>query len=395
MKTNQPLILKALSFFALPFFVALAHADGERGGNGGNAVVCRDSLGHIKSARLLDLYEGEKMLDAKFIKTSAHQETLLNILEQTKKYQKDFGALLSSEALKILESIEKPKSESAPFVKMTDDPLSGVTDSFHLTLPSDCKIEQAAIRLSDEQSLALKGIKYAFQEQIWKALDEESKVGLVLHEAIYKIMNQKTSLLTRALVRTLLDSHDFNFITLTQSLWYLDFIFLVPASGIRNYGTSRVVLDQKNNTITLEVPSTVPVHLVYDQNGNIIQDLTSFGPLHAASNNFRLQLNSRHSRHFTEKMKLMKGLRVQVNGVAQKINVHRIGSLITSEIQIMSAPFDEITVNWELNSPGINYVLSIDTGFGFYADHKIYKSLSVGYQGPTILLFYPELRVNN
>ena len=178
-------------------------------GNGGDAVVCRDSVTRkIISATLLDYYEykydqkshedlspNQWNLDQRVQVLASHLENL-----DSKLY------LNVSPTTNVLVN-ELQKTNSA-VVAFTEDALVDIPDSFHLTYPEGCAVEQAAIRL-DQEAKEYFGltVDFLFQKQIWSAMDMKSRAGLIIHEAIYAymkdVLHADNSLKTRKLNRYL------------------------------------------------------------------------------------------------------------------------------------------------------------------------------------------------
>ncbi|MGE0173336.1 MAG: hypothetical protein AB7T49_11135 [Oligoflexales bacterium] len=141
-------------------------------GNGGHALVTRDSEKQVLTATLLDFCE--------------YQETL----------KPNFGPLLQDPIVSALHAIERIKEfdegrylylqreiksflEEAEYTKTTLDRTSD-----HGTLLQTCKegIEQAAIQKQDKHV-----IPYFFIDQnIWEMMPPEHQAGLVLHEVLFK-----------------------------------------------------------------------------------------------------------------------------------------------------------------------------------------------------------------
>lgn len=155
-------------------------------GGGGKSVVCRNSDGSIKSAELLDIFEGRVM--DKLTIPSIKKDYFLLGLEMVEKLSKGRG-----------ENFLKTLKSSFAFADVRKNILpEGVTleptdDSYHIILPDpkSCKVEQLAIYQQD--SLYING-------DIWKVLDDTNKAALMLHEGLYKIFRsfgEKNSIRTR------------------------------------------------------------------------------------------------------------------------------------------------------------------------------------------------------
>jgi len=140
-------------------------------GGGGKSVVCRNSDGSIKSAELLDLYEGRIFyklnipnsgIDS-FILGQAKMETLA----------KGRSAQTATNFRSMFTGIFARKN-----ILPTGVGLNPTEDSDHIITPRPpCYIEQLAIYKQDE--LFIDG-------DIWNALNETNKAALIVHETLYK-----------------------------------------------------------------------------------------------------------------------------------------------------------------------------------------------------------------
>jgi len=181
MKTIMILILSLGASLAYPAQadMMLRSTAPDRGGlvgNGGGTVVCRDPRQKIKSIELLDFYEAR---------------TLRNMHIDIQKFQGDWKA----KAAAIIARIES-KSElrfklysawlqnfAAEQKLLTDVQFSTVPDSGYIGVPAGCEFEQAAIQ---RQPIFLGDARYYLNAELWNAMDDSQKAGLVLHEIIYR-----------------------------------------------------------------------------------------------------------------------------------------------------------------------------------------------------------------
>ncbi len=173
------------AFILIISFSAIANEKG----NGGDAIVCRNSQGKIESSELLDYYEGRE-----FRKVSHHFHENLSDLEYFDKLGKQLTQFderfkdLGKEAHSFVEAIEKFKRENTKRTGVyifTDHPLADINDSLHLTFPRNCKVEQLAIRTYTNY---VEG--FIFNSEILRSLKPDDLRGIILHELIYKFFHQ-------------------------------------------------------------------------------------------------------------------------------------------------------------------------------------------------------------
>lgn len=170
---------------------AMAHASaGGVDGGGGKSIVCRDGAGSIKSAEVLDLYEGRIMFGLNI------QETNDPMASQIKKALNNIPA--NSRGL-----IEVYVNQIQKNMKITPEgtQLSPIDDSFEVIAPSGCSAEQTANYYNDKMILV--------SGDIWVSLSETGKAALVLHEAVYasnRLVGATNSRQSRHIVANIFDS---------------------------------------------------------------------------------------------------------------------------------------------------------------------------------------------
>ena len=173
--------------FSLVFLPLLAHADmtlsssqksiqGGLVGNGGGTVVCRDTKHQIKSIELLDFYEARTLRDMKLDldripgdwKAKA-QGVIARIQAKSEFHFQLYQAWLDrfESNRKLLEGVE----------------FSTVPDSGYIGVPKGCQFEQAALQ---RKPIFSGDARYYLNAELWTAMDETQRAGLVLHEIIYR-----------------------------------------------------------------------------------------------------------------------------------------------------------------------------------------------------------------
>ncbi len=163
------------------FFYSIAVQAGTFVGNGGDVVVCRHSISQeITSAEVLDLYEGRVHygLRPQALRGLSVEETLQFFFHRTYKY----GLHIPGSG-KDLEHFYN----QANFLKGTV--LVDMPDSWHLSFPKNCKVEQIVIQINPSRKFEK---RYTVNQDLWDYLDNFNKAALVFHELLYKHKIEKT-----------------------------------------------------------------------------------------------------------------------------------------------------------------------------------------------------------
>jgi hypothetical protein len=145
-------------------------------GNGGDVVVCKSAAGRVTSIELYDFYEGRVrhgfLLDL--------GSSTLNYLEKLERIFKRLDRLNPNRS-ELFRSWLKDFFSEAEF-------LSGITlvdipDTGNGYVPRGCTLEQIAV----QREPYFPGDKrYTISDDLWRALPEDSKAGLILHELLFR-----------------------------------------------------------------------------------------------------------------------------------------------------------------------------------------------------------------
>lgn len=182
--------MKATLFLIL-LLAAKVYA-GDRVGNGGDAVVCRDSSGAIVEANALDVYEASVLRGIELKPTGANgvKEAFAVLLERLK--------VVSPKRAGRYEKFVKYFESNVRFVNAT---LVDVPDSDHLVFPAGCSVEQLIIQQIPTTTF---DSRFLVQKQVWNALSIDQQATMLMHEALlqesldgYKNYNENIE--TRAL----------------------------------------------------------------------------------------------------------------------------------------------------------------------------------------------------
>jgi hypothetical protein len=145
-------------------------------GNGGGTVVCRNPDHSIKSIELLDYYE-----------SILHTGMQIDIQTIPGDWKAKAAAILNrvrakSELHYQLYSLWLANFESE-WKLIPDMVISTVPDSGYIGVPNGCEFEQAAVQ---RKPIVGGDPRYYISADLWSAMDDNQKAGLVLHEIIYR-----------------------------------------------------------------------------------------------------------------------------------------------------------------------------------------------------------------
>lgn len=375
-----------------------AQAQGQGTGNGGGAVVKSLADGSLEWAKSLDLYEGALFLKMEYVTAANYEEVVQATLSKAAIYQRDFANSVLVEANRLMESIRNEQHLAAPYAKMVDVPLEKVLDVRSFALPTDClgcSAEQAAVRLTQEQSTAYSGIRYAFQRKIWNSMDPLNKSALILHEAVYKVLNSDDSLAVRRIVRVLLSKDGFNFVTLTDALAASKYKSIVPSLEGSSYlkASEFKKLDEQRVVILFDLSGQLKLKLVYDSNGRIDRDQTE--ALNESRSMYSLRFENCETGLLKNKRKILTGTLIRNN---QPVEFKKLGYSamecrgVTHLLDLKLRLFEEIEFRVDLQG-STRWVSGLSVNF-----HEV---LPIGsevsgtlFSGPWIQLLAPKLRLN-
>lgn len=157
------------SIFFISLIFAIDSLASFRVGNGGDVVVCKDSI------RLLDFYEASFSTSPLDIQKGGRtkEEMLSFVLNRLK-------GLAEKRADKYLQQVKTFFDESV--ILRNVEPVD-IPDSLHVVVPKGCAIKQAIIQQPDP---IWSRKRYNIYGDLWNQLDELTKAGLILHEVIYR-----------------------------------------------------------------------------------------------------------------------------------------------------------------------------------------------------------------
>ncbi|MBC7429710.1 MAG: hypothetical protein H7336_13925, partial [Bacteriovorax sp.] len=169
-------------------------AGGDRVGNGGDVVVCKNSV------ELLDIYEAR--LNGHVLKNpegQSYKGKLAHLLN------KKLIPLQPERAKKYLGNLDTFESEAAflPGIILND-----VDDAGMVAIPKGCKLKQIIIQLSDSERPPGRK-RYTVSLDLWNKLDDFNKMALVLHEIVYReaiSYKASNSMIVRAFVGEIIRS---------------------------------------------------------------------------------------------------------------------------------------------------------------------------------------------
>lgn len=170
-------------FFILLLVSVAMNSWSKEGGNGGDALVCRDSgTRSITSAEVLDYYEGEVLRDivpvlSDKISVEENMEILFRNFSKAspnrvKIYRKWFADFYK-------------EAKIIPGIVLVDIPDSG-----HLAFRIGCAVEQVIVQQVPKY---VQDKRYIISADIWNSLKSSSKAGLIMHEMILRELIQTKS----------------------------------------------------------------------------------------------------------------------------------------------------------------------------------------------------------
>ncbi len=148
---------------------------GKETGNGGDAIVCHNALGH-KSVELYDHYEATARHGLAIDLGKARlpvEDKLAIVFDRLDRINPGRANLYRSWFSKFYQEAEFLRG-----VTLIDIPDTG--DGY---IPSNCKLEQAAVQRVPK----FPGEKrYTINQDIWDWLDNDARAGLILHELVFR-----------------------------------------------------------------------------------------------------------------------------------------------------------------------------------------------------------------
>jgi hypothetical protein len=169
--------------FSSSFALAGAGSSG-----GGSAVVCRNAAKKIISAELLDLYEGRMRFG--FAYGPVHPDANLQLETALKKLNSPYNQALTRE---IAADVLQRLIFLPPSVVLA--PGNDLGDEYGVVVEDGCQIEGVGFYEFDGT------LKVA--QPIYRAFSQMSRAAFILHEAIYKIARESSSVTSSALPRKL------------------------------------------------------------------------------------------------------------------------------------------------------------------------------------------------
>ena len=156
---------------SFPSGVSLA---GHEVGNGGDAIVCRSPDNGIRTAELLDIYEAREL-----------RRIPMNLVsfEMNAKIEEALLRLARFSPLRAARYREQIRTFFAEALFVKDVELYDIPDSDDLFFPLGCKPEQLVIQI---KPYFPEDPRYVVNQNIWDALDANSRATMLLHEVIYR-----------------------------------------------------------------------------------------------------------------------------------------------------------------------------------------------------------------
>jgi hypothetical protein len=161
--------MKSIFILIILFGYFFAEADGNRVGNGGNIIICKE--GNSERLTLLDLYESNLELEVS-VKGANEFEIAAHAFKNFAK----FDHKISEQYLKALNHFPK-EMELKEKINITSS-----QDTKHIEIPTGCYLKQIAVR-KNQPSIIEK--RFMIARDYWQRLNSVDRAGLVVHEIIY------------------------------------------------------------------------------------------------------------------------------------------------------------------------------------------------------------------
>jgi hypothetical protein len=201
MLTKSVFLTLFLSILAPSVFASVEFSveGGSHAGNGGGTIVCRKRDGGVRTIQLLDYFEARELrgLDLDIGKINGNWKVKAGYVIER---MRPLSALRAELYRSWLESF---LSESK---MLTGIVFSTVPDSMQIGVPAGCTYEQAIIQILPRFP---GDRRYYINSELWNALDDNERAGLVLHEIVYRealSYGQTDSVATRYFVGVLSSS---------------------------------------------------------------------------------------------------------------------------------------------------------------------------------------------
>jgi hypothetical protein len=154
-------------------------ASGGEGGNGGEVVACRDSIGNLKSVEILDSFEG-RVLRGMVADLGSSTLTL------DQKIQLVIQRLRVTNPTRFA-LYQKWAENFFTGVTWVDATLPATNDIDPSIFPQGCAIEQIAIQDNNRLDVTAyaRGPSLRVNRSLWQSLSSDQQAILVLHEIIY------------------------------------------------------------------------------------------------------------------------------------------------------------------------------------------------------------------
>lgn len=173
-------------------------------GHGGKAVVCRDENSNkIISSEIQDFFESRVIWGRDLVKIDSSLNSDQVVLE---KIIPKISSILHHSNTKEIQTLIHTHRAQKLFDKIRfidGGRLKPVPDSLEVTLPKNCKLEQAAVYY--DRNLTL------IDKEIWDSFDVTNKVGILTHEYFYFFLRghgETDSLRTRKFLGKLFSSEN-------------------------------------------------------------------------------------------------------------------------------------------------------------------------------------------
>jgi hypothetical protein len=159
---------------ALSMLISFTSWAGGDVGNGGVSVICRDSLGKITSAELLDIFEGREIYGRKYLNDNISVDTKLEISQLKISRHPTYLTKFQDELAKVQANLV--------FIGEGIE-LNPTNDALPTISKNGCNYEQVANYTYEGEVLV--------SREIYNAFDVNNKAALFIHEAVYALRRKE------------------------------------------------------------------------------------------------------------------------------------------------------------------------------------------------------------
>lgn len=268
--------------------ISMNAAAGDRGGNGGDGILCGDQV------VMLDYIEMEKRNFQLELPGNTIRKKVGTVIERVIKVDPYRATELSKYSAELLSDIEKRESNDRDlkFIDFTSDVLSDVPDSLEISLPRGCTKHQL---VTQQNPVFPEDKRYTIAEDLFDKMDIDQKALMVLHESWYRIfLNEgaKDSRFARYINGVFASKKHqmnvleyFELLNRSEKIGGVDYKFNYNLNGqivelhTVYFRTDEVSIHERRRILNYDELMKKLVYSKFDENGNITLGVSSKKPM--------------------------------------------------------------------------------------------------------------------